>query len=209
MEKLRAQIEKSARAAGLDAELDLVGDGAVKHGEIPDIEWWDQVFLPKSTYDDPEALEALNNSPAITNLIQHPVAIEPPIDFNFSAARPLMLTKKEQKKARRLRRLESQREQQEKQRLGLVAVEQPKLRISNLMRVLGNEAVSDPTTVELSVREQMAKRVHDHQLANLARKLTPEERRTKKMQKRQEDTSKMVHVAVFRWNWRRADHANF
>ena len=32
------------------------------------------------------------------------------------------------------------------------------VRISNLMRVLGNEAVQDPTKVEAHVRSQMAER---------------------------------------------------
>lgn len=34
----------------------------------------------------------------------------------------------------------------------------PPVRISNLMRVLGTEAVQDPTKVEAHVRAQMAKR---------------------------------------------------
>ena len=44
-----------------------------------------------------------------------------------------------------------------KVRLGLVAPDEPKVKLSNLMRVLGNEAVMDPTKVEAHVRAQVAK----------------------------------------------------
>jgi U4/U6 small nuclear ribonucleoprotein PRP3 len=60
---------------------------------------------------------------------------------------------KEQKKLRK-----QQRELQEKVRLGLTPPLEPKVRISNLMRVLGTEAVQGPTKVEAHVRAQMAKR---------------------------------------------------
>ena len=70
--------------------------------------------------------------------------------------------------------------------------------MANLMRVLGTEAVLDPTKMEKHVREQMAKRLKAHEDANAARKLTPEQRRDKKIGKLKEDTSSGVNVAVFR-----------
>ena len=54
------------------------------------------------------------------------------------------------------------------------------------MRVLKDEAVLDPTAMEKEVREQMAEREQAHQDRNLARMLTPAERREKKMRKIQE-----------------------
>jgi hypothetical protein len=42
-------------------------------------------------------------------------------------------------------------------RLGLIPPDEPKVKMSNLMRVLGNEQVLDPTKVEAHVRAQMAK----------------------------------------------------
>lgn len=111
---------------------------------------------------------------------------------------PVFLTKKEQKKLRRQNRREAWKEEQEKVRLGLTAPPEPKLRISNLMRVLGTEAVQDPTKIEAHVREQMAKRQKAHEDANAARKLTAEQVREKKVRKIKEDTSLGVHVAVYR-----------
>ena len=41
--------------------------------------------------------------------------------------------------------------------MGLLAPDEPKVKMSNLMRVLGNEQIMDPTKVEAQVRAQMAK----------------------------------------------------
>ena len=40
----------------------------------------------------------------------------------------------------------------------------------------------------------------NHEMRNLAAKLTPAERKEKRMRKLQEDTSRQVHIAVFRLN---------
>eukprot|EP00069_Balaena_mysticetus_P017967 bmy_11151T0 len=72
------------------------------------------------------------------------------------------------------------------------------IRISNLMRVLGTEAVQDPTKVEAHVRAQMAKRQKAHEEANAARKLTAEQRKVKKIKKLKEDISQGVHISVYR-----------
>ena len=55
-------------------------------------------------------------------------------------------------------RRETEKEKQEKIQFGLIEKPEPKVRISNLMRVLGSEAVQDPTKVEAHVRAQMAER---------------------------------------------------
>ena len=65
---------------------------------------------------------------------------------------PVFLTKKEMKKLRRQNRREAWKEKQDKIRLGLVQPDEPKVKMSNLMRVLGNEAIQDPTKVEAHVR---------------------------------------------------------
>ena len=82
--------------------------------------------------------------------------------------------------------------------MGLLPPEQPKVKISNLMRVLGNEAILDPTKVEAQVREQMKSRQDAHKKHNEEKKLTKEEKREKLKKKLMEDTSKVVQVAVFK-----------
>lgn len=98
----------------------------------------------------------------ISNLIEHPIEMAPPMKNTSTVQLPVYLTKKERKKIRRLRRREEQKEEQEKIRLGLIPAPEAKVRLANMMKVLGNEAVVDPTKVEMRVREQMAQRQKKH-----------------------------------------------
>lgn len=66
------------------------------------------------------------------------------------------------------------------------------------MRVLGQEAIQDPTKIEAKVRREMAQRQRQHELANEQRKLTPEERRAKILKKLKEDRETSNEVAVFK-----------
>jgi U4/U6 small nuclear ribonucleoprotein PRP3 len=210
LERLREEIAQKVKRAGLDSELDLVGDQAVRHEAPPEVEWWDLQFLPGRTYADVEPGGAFHqllqagdedDAAVITNLIQHPVPIEPLRNPAAKAAeaRPLMLTKREQKKMRRLRRMEVLNEKQEKIRLGLLPPDQPKLNLSNLMRVMGTEAVADPTTMEKVVRTQMKQRAEEHLRRNAEQQLTAEEKSEKKQQKLTEDITNRTHVAVFKY----------
>lgn len=52
------------------------------------------------------------------------------------------------------------------------------------MRVLGNESTADPTAIEKEVRAQMEERQMAHDDRNLSRKLTPAERKEKKVKPR-------------------------
>jgi U4/U6 small nuclear ribonucleoprotein PRP3 len=163
------------------------------------VEWWDQDLLEEDktsqeliTYDSPI------NHKFIDNLIEHPTQMRPPTEPSEPEYMPVFLTKKEKKKLRRQNRRETWKEKQEKIRLGLEPAPPPKVRISNLMRVLGVEAVQDPTKVEAHVRQQMAKRLKTHLDANKARKLTPEQKKAKKTRKLAENTNLGVHVSVYR-----------
>ena len=73
------------------------------------------------------------------------------------------------------------------------------VRISNLMRVLGSEAIQDPTKIEAKVKAEMARRLRVHQETNHARKLTAEQRREKRRRALLEDTTLGVHVALYRY----------
>jgi hypothetical protein len=133
-----------------------------------------------------------------TAYVEHPVPIQPLIDANAPRAMPLMLTKKERKRIRRQRRAEREKEKQDKIRLGLLPPPAPKVKISNLMRVLGERAVADPSMVEKEVREQMESRQRNHDMRNLARKLTPMERKDKAAKKNAKGMADGIHVALFR-----------
>ncbi len=57
-----------------------------------------------------------------------------------------------------------------------------------LLRSLAAQAVLDPTAIEMETRRQMAERQQAHEDRNLARALTPAERRDKKLRKMFDDT---------------------
>lgn len=67
-----------------------------------------------------------------------------------------------------------------------------------MMRVLGDDAVMDPTMVEQRVRADMQARVESGLQHNLANKLTDQERRDKKRRKAVEDESAGATSLVFR-----------
>lgn len=201
LEKLQNEIAQAARKTGIQASTKLALIAPKKEigeGEVPNIEWWDSYILPSNkdyNYDSKfEGLELFG----VTNLVEHPAQLRPPVDTDKPVTLGVYLTKKEQKKLRRQTRREGQKEVQEKVRLGLMPPPEPKVRISNLMRVLGTEAVQDPTKVEAHVRAQMAKRQKAHEEANAARKLTAEQRKEKKVKKLKEDLTDGVHIAVYR-----------
>ncbi|XP_011298839.1 U4/U6 small nuclear ribonucleoprotein Prp3 isoform X1 [Fopius arisanus] len=199
LEKLQNEISQIARKTGISSatKLALIAPKTEALNEdVPNVEWWDSVILINGYPSSDESVQI--KTATITNLVEHPTQMRPPTDPLKPAYMPVFLTKKERKKLRRQNRREAWKEEQEKIRLGLEPPPEPKLRISNLMRVLGNEAVQDPTKIEAHVRQQMAKRLKAHEDANAARRLTADQRREKKARKLKEDTSLGVHVAVYR-----------
>uniref|UniRef100_A0A672FY83 U4/U6 small nuclear ribonucleoprotein Prp3 n=1 Tax=Salarias fasciatus TaxID=181472 RepID=A0A672FY83_SALFA len=192
LERLQNEIAQAARKTGIQASTKLALIAPKKEigdDEVPSIEWWDSFIL--TNFEEYDLF-------GVTNLVEHPAQISPPVDTDKPVTLGVYLTKKEQKKLRRQTRREGQKEVQEKVRLGLMPPPEPKVRISNLMRVLGTEAVQDPTKVEAHVRAQMAKRQKAHEEANAARKLTAEQRKEKKVKKLREDLTNGVHIAVYR-----------
>lgn len=201
LERLQMEIAQAAKKTGIQASTKLAliaPKKEVGEGEVPFIEWWDSYILPSNVELSSEMVLDGVEFHGVTNLVEHPAQMAPPVDSDKPVTLGVYLTKKEQKKLRRQTRREGQKEVQEKVRLGLMPPPEPKVRISNLMRVLGTEAVQDPTKVEAHVRAQMAKRQKAHEEANAARKLTAEQRKEKKVKKLKEDLSQGVHIAVYR-----------
>ncbi|RCH87520.1 hypothetical protein CU098_003213, partial [Rhizopus stolonifer] len=200
LEKMKQAIAESVKKAGMQTELD-VSDKVIKREPPPAVEWWDAPFLANKTYDglneneiDPDKLDTL-----VTMYVHHPVPVQPPSEANAPPiVRSLMLTKKERKKMRRQRRAEALKDKRDKIRLGLIEPDAPKVKISNLMKVLGDEQIQDPTKIEARVRKEMELRQKMHEKANEQRKLSPEERRAKITAKIREDQKAANEVAVFK-----------
>ena len=207
LEKLHLEISEAAKRTGIQAAVKLaLVQPKVEHkeGVLPQVEWWDGVLLPNNSYEDCRRQGAVNKFGklekynTITHYVEHPTLVKSPDEDTELKPLKLHLTKKEQKKFRKQRRREEEKEKTEKIRLGLLPPPEPKVKISNLMRVLGNDAIQDPTKVEAHVKAQMAKRQRAHELANAARKLTDEQRRNKKLEKMKEDVTKGVNVSIYR-----------
>lgn len=199
LEAMKKRIAESSRKVGIDEDLDTEKGFLVE--KPPDIEWWDEGLVKDPNYesiDSPICLKLDPTDSIVTVYIQHPVALEPPSQQLLTVQKPLPLTHKEQAKVRRQRRMADLKEEQAKIRLGLVPAPPPKVKLGNLMRVLGEEAVRDPTKVEAQVREQVASREKAHLDMNEDRKLSKEQLHAKLATKQAQDVARGLHICVYR-----------
>lgn len=199
----QAQLAKAKVEVDMNPNLIEIAPGGrppkqKQKEEIPDIEPWDSKILISATYEDDISLEKLNMD-RITIYVEHPEPLEPPAEPAPPPPQPLKLTKKEQKKLRTQRRLAKEKDRQEMIRQGLLEPPKAKVKMSNLMKVLGAEATQDPTRMEMEIRTAAAEREQAHVDRNIARKLTPSERRVKKERKLFDDPNTLDHiVCVYR-----------
>ncbi|CAH8349870.1 unnamed protein product [Eruca vesicaria subsp. sativa] len=166
---------------------------------ILDVEWWDASVLTSGIYGDIADGTITYNDLKIeklTHYIEHPRPIEPPAEAAPPPPQPLKLTKREQKKLRTQRRLAKEKEKQEMIRQGLLEPPKAKVKMSNLMKVLGSEATQDPTKLEKEIRTAAAEREQAHVDRNAARKLTPAEKREKKERKLFDDPTTTLETIV-------------
>jgi U4/U6 small nuclear ribonucleoprotein PRP3 len=197
-ERRQKEAAEAEQYAGMDPNMIPLGtsrlggasiaDGILpeeKEPPVPDVEWWDtRILADKTTYGvGVNGGEFALKADRITHYIEHPVLLDPPVQAPPPPPQPLKLTKQELKKMRTQRRIAQEEEKQELIRQGLLEPPKPKVKISNLMRVLGAEATADPTAIEAEVRRQTAERAAAHADRNLARMLTPAERKEKKVNK--------------------------
>ncbi|NWW56437.1 PRPF3 protein, partial [Ifrita kowaldi] len=190
LEKLQAEISQAARKTGIHTSTKLAlitPKKELKEGEIPEIEWWDSYIIPNGLDLKGGATSKKDEYFGITNLVEHPAQLNPP---GMALVWGVWLCPPGPGGALCPPRVPWEPSQ--------LLFRSLAVRISNLMRVLGTEAVQDPTKVEAHVRAQMAKRQKAHEEANAARKLTAEQRKAKKVKKLKEDVSQGVHIAVYR-----------
>ena len=199
LEDMKRRIAEQSRKAGMMDDIE--SEKVFIVSEPPEIEWWDEGLVSGTNYSEiasPGGLKIDSSDSVVTAYIQHPVALEPPQEKKAPAPKPMYLTPQEQKKLRRQRRMAELKEQQMKVRLGLEPAAPPKVKESNLMRVLGEEAVKDPTAVEARVKREIAERHQKHMDANEERKLTKEERHEKLATQQANDAAKGIYCTVYR-----------
>lgn len=201
LEDMKKRIAERARQAGIDEDLDTERSFLVP--APPEIEWWDEGLINGPSYasmSDPSNLKISTPDSIITIYIQHPVLLTPPQDSHLPPPKPMHLTKTEQAKLRRQRRMADLKEQQAKIRLGLEPPPPPKVKKNNMMRVLGEEAVKDPTAVEARVNREIAARQQKHLDANADRALSKDEKHAKLARQQEADEALGIHVRVYRIN---------
>jgi U4/U6 small nuclear ribonucleoprotein PRP3 len=197
LEEIKALLAKQNRQAKLDEN----SERGFLVQPPPDIEWWDEGILEDKTYeciDNPSKVKIDGEDSIITSYVQHPVLVKPPQEQLLVQIKPMYLTQKEQAKIRRMRRAEEHKEQQAKIRLGLEPPPPPKVKRGNMMRVMGEQAIADPTAVEMLVEQQIQERHDKHIQANEERKLTKEERRAKLAENQKKDAQKGLYMCVFK-----------
>jgi U4/U6 small nuclear ribonucleoprotein PRP3 len=197
LEALKKKIEERSKTAGL-LDTDIVGgERQFKPDAPPEIEWWDESLLPGKSYIDGESLET-SLATAITDLIQHPIEIDAPWEKHVSGEVRMHMTKREIKRKRKNERAEKYKETQDRIRLGLDPAPPPKIKPSNVMSVYTNEAIKDPTLMEMKARNEVEQRRLKHVEDNQARKLTPDQHYEKFVAKLDKEKSKGIFCAVFR-----------
>ena len=172
----------------------LKGDDTIKSepvdflGQIrstPDVEWWDQVLL-----SDPSL---------ISHLVEHPIPLKGTTAMAKQIVPKAIMTPAEREKLTKLNRKEKVQETQDKIRMGLIKAPPPRMKLKNMMRVLGDAAVAGPSSVEQTVRSQMEQRLLEHEKLVAANKLTPEQRRLKNITKwtRPLEQSSVLKVSAY------------
>ncbi|CAO1630966.1 unnamed protein product [Jaminaea pallidilutea] len=214
LEALKQRIAERSRLAGLGGEELTSEERKIRRLPPPDVEWWDAELLPQGKYDcvpsiypltmavlseaesnGGENIDAaqrpypvvLSAGTPIDHYVQHPIPIPAPTEKLLVEPKGVMLTKKEMKKMRRQRRAAEQEDKQDRIKMGLQAPDAPKVKLSNLMRVLTSEAVADPTKVEARVRREVAARKEQHERTNAERAVTDDQRREKLAAKMDKD----------------------
>ena len=176
---------------------DEIGPNKQKVGEFSDfVESKAAESSPECDWWDDELHESL-----VTHLVEHPVPLKgtTALVLHAPGKKEAMLTPAERMKLRKLKRRENLRDMQDKVKMGLLKPPPPKIKMKNLMLVLGKEAVSGPSVIEQTVKAQVAQRLQDHQDRNEARKLTPELRRLKNISKWTNgvDSSLKLEICVY------------
>merc|ERR1711972_660035 len=204
-EEKKKKEEEKKKQAEKEAEEAKEAEGGIRKIEpkimrrevIPDVEWWDMPFLKEDINGQKRAYTEVNVE-KITPYVEHPIPIKITTEKEIPDAAMMHLTPKERKKLRRLKRQERTQEIRDKIKMGILQPPPPKVKMSNLMRVLGDEAIADPSTIERKVRQQVEQRRKEHEQRNEARKLPAEERKAKKKQKWMAETEPTTQVLVFK-----------
>lgn len=155
----------------------------------PYIEWWDESidkYMKDGKIDE-----------IITQYIQHPVPIEAPWTRLIPKPKPMYLTKEEIRKIRRNRRMIKMKDKQDMIKLGLEKVPETKVKLKNLVNILTNESIKNPSEVEMKVRKDIENRRKRHEEMNKEREVSKEDKDRKRIEKNEEDLNRGIYCNIY------------
>ena len=93
--------------------------------------------------------------------VQHPIAVKALGGDKAEVSLPMYLTKKERKRIRKSAREEREREKRDKMMMGLLPPPEPKFKLSNFMKVLGDQAIAGEEDMDnrINNRQHLLKRL--------------------------------------------------
>lgn len=203
-EQYRQRIAERARQNSSVPELPPYVEQRQPHASntpIPEVEWWDEPFVDGGAYERKlpnGGMDIALKDGVLSTLMQHPKRITPSIPDKPPPVVPIMLTEKERKRVRRQRRQEAIQEKQQMIAVGLLPTPPPKVKLSNMMRVLANEATADPTRMEMRVRSEVDARRAQHEADNEKRRRTKEERAEQNAARQERDREAGLRACVYR-----------
>ncbi|CAE7778694.1 RDM16 [Symbiodinium sp. CCMP2456] len=153
-EEEQKKQEKKQEEEEKEQPVKKIEPKVMRREPIPDVEWWDAPFLKEDQYGQRRTYTEVNVE-RITPYVEHPIPIKITTEKEAPEAAMMHLTPKERKKLRRLKRQERTQEIRDKIKMGILQAPPPKVKMANLMRVLGDEAIADPSTVERKVRQDL------------------------------------------------------
>ncbi|SCV02742.1 LAMI_0H02564g1_1 [Lachancea mirantina] len=172
----QAAIEEQQKILSGELPDKIKGEEKYLHQEPPFVEWWDLQYLKDQTEwiitnkytrkydnleeDSDEDDDSELERPSI-RFVQHPVPFLPIPDDKKPPR--VFLTKMEHRKVRRNNRKLLREEYEQKIRAGVKPKPEPKVKLSNMMSVYQNsENITDPTSWEKTVRQQVESRRLQH-----------------------------------------------
>jgi len=146
------------------------------------LEWWDMNIM---------GADQKINLKKITQHVEHPVPIKPVLQKaglvkkagQIGTQMKEMMTPAERKKLRRRNRQDKAAKLRDQVKMGLIKPPPPKIGLANLMRVMGDEQIANPTGVERQVKAQTEQRRKEHEERNSRNQLSVAEKKLRKKQK--------------------------
>lgn len=186
---------------------------------VPDIESWDKkIVSPQQDVPDDKLLDFIldnSNNSKFENMLHkcdqwlyvyHPVQI-PSIEKLFGhvdddqtiKTRPdFLLLTSERKKIKKIERAKAREEKEERVLNGLEKPEENRVRLKNIMKVMMDKGIAEPTALMEIVKNKTQERLDEQIKHNQEHKLTSEQKKEKIVNKLIEDGQNQMYCVIYK-----------